>query len=120
MVRALAEDEPETLDSDHPVYLLRQHFREGFHPRLPVKGVQYGLRSGRWKAVWAPDEDTQELFDLEADPREQVNLADEHPLPLAALRERIDRWIERFDAGGDVAPRDEGDVERLKALGYVD
>jgi uncharacterized sulfatase len=33
-----------------------------------------------------------ELYDLAADPHEERNLADEHPLRVATIRERIDAW----------------------------
>jgi arylsulfatase A-like enzyme len=117
---AMLREEPKSLKAEHPIHLFRQHFREGMHPALPLKGVQHGLRDGRWKVILAPEEGTRELYDLEEDPGESVDLAEENPFVLEILAGRIDDRIEGFDDGGDIGHRAEEDVERLKALGYVD
>ncbi|TPW30571.1 choline-sulfatase [Martelella alba] len=60
-----------------------------------------GIRAGRWKYVHCPL-DPDQLFDLEADPHEMVNLADDpsHAATLAAFRQQRDqRWdMARLDA----------------------
>lgn len=52
------------------------------------------IRTEQWKYVYAPD-DRDELFDLRADPRELVNLADRpaQASVVAHLRERLLRWM---------------------------
>ncbi|MFO0093985.1 MAG: hypothetical protein ACK54K_06720, partial [Gemmatimonadaceae bacterium] len=44
---------------------------------------QSAVLSGRWKAVWMLD--TLRLFDLERDPGEQVDRAEDEPLVVARL-----------------------------------
>jgi arylsulfatase A-like enzyme len=51
-----------------------------------------GLRDGRWKLVHELDSGRSRLFDLEEDPDEQHNLADEHPDRVRAYRDHILRW----------------------------
>ena len=52
------------------------------------------VRTAKWKYVYAPD-DRDELFDLESDPAELVNLAesDDSQQVKAQLRERLLRWL---------------------------
>lgn len=69
----------------------------------------------------APDE---ELYDLNADPAEQDNLAAEHPDRIADLNAELESRVAAFDnptADGDQAIQyeDEAEIEdRLEALGY--
>ena len=53
------------------------------HPMLywETRKDRFGqaVRKGKWKAVRAPGQTTLALYDLEADPREQQDLADQHP-----------------------------------------
>jgi len=73
----------------------------------------------RWKLI--DDEGTWLLYDLERDPMEQANLADDHPAELArlqaALRAFRDRGIRRTEAA--VVDMDPELQRALEALGYV-
>ncbi len=100
-----------------------------------VRGGIFSIRKGRWKMVWAPrtgpswgqgdalgrSRDPEYLFDLQADPGEQVNLAGEGDLEAAWLRERLLAWVRKNrDTGkSDEQPVDQKTLERLKALGYA-
>jgi arylsulfatase A-like enzyme len=101
-----------------------------------VKGGIYSALHGRWHLIWAPrtgihwgqgdalgrSHDPECLFDLEKDPREQVNLAGEGDLEAAWLRERLLAWVEKHrdeEKGPDDQPQDRKTLEQLKALGYV-
>ena len=48
----------------------------------------------------------KELFDLEADPDEQQNVADAHPDVVSALEQRLDDWLARrlAETGRDADP----------------
>ncbi|MEM7052884.1 MAG: sulfatase, partial [Acidobacteriota bacterium] len=62
-----------------------------------------------------------ELFDLDGDPRELDDLIDRQPELAAALRGRLERYLERHaarDLDSSVAV-DEETVRRLQALGYL-
>ncbi|MFQ5527901.1 MAG: sulfatase [Thermoanaerobaculia bacterium] len=65
------------------------------------------------------------LYDLERDPGENRNLAQEMPEMAEELLALLTRWYEMpFDAitgsSGDVGEMDEATREQLKALGYLD
>lgn len=51
--------------------------------------VILGLREGRYKYHYHLGEGFEELFDLQADPREQVNLAAQHTERCASYRSRV-------------------------------
>jgi arylsulfatase A-like enzyme len=60
--------------------------------------VKRAYRNNKWKFIHSFEPDPhnrplQELFDLEADPTEQVNLAETHPEIVAELKGRLDAWV---------------------------
>jgi arylsulfatase len=62
------------------------------------------LRRGRWKATWITKpfgRSEWQLFDLEADPGETRDLADEHP---AKLHELVDMWEDYAEKNSLVLP----------------
>jgi arylsulfatase A len=79
------------------------HFPHYHHLGLAPCGA---IRVGRWKLVeWfertiggANDGPPRELFDLEADPAESLNLATRQPEICADLAARLARWRERVGA----------------------
>ena len=67
---------------------------------------------------------SEELFDTEADPGEMQDVAAQHPLRAAYLRETLLEWVGSVfrpgadaTAGPDSMSRDE--CEALKVLGYL-
>ena len=83
------------------------------------------LRAGRWKLVLDPLGGGTTLYDLDADPAEQQDLAAAHPALADSLRTILGVWFERVGSAGSMAARDlpEGldpDVRaQLEALGYT-
>jgi len=59
------------------------------------------------------------LFDLGADPGERRNLAAQHPEVTAELRGLMEAWLARAGTDGTAPPAGGEDLEKLKALGYV-
>jgi arylsulfatase A-like enzyme len=120
--------------NDEPVFLYRRHYEPAeLSPGFEVAGEQFGIRDGRWKLIEGPDEGRLELYDLETDPEERVNLAEREPARTAALRARLARWrseadgeLRRWQAeagvGGPSRPGalDDEARARLEALGYVE
>ena len=94
-----------------PAYL------ESYHPRF-WWGAQelLGLRSGPWLFIEAP---RPELYEVNADPAERMNLAGSRPVELDALRGRL----RALNAGGAPpqanARMDPQTVRNLRALGYL-
>jgi uncharacterized sulfatase len=48
--------------------------------------------SGRWKIIVPYPEGAAELYDLKADPREEKDVAAEHPDEVAKMKARLDAW----------------------------
>ncbi|HEV2984668.1 MAG TPA: sulfatase-like hydrolase/transferase [Vicinamibacterales bacterium] len=73
------------------------------------------LTDDRYRYIKAPRE---ELYDLEGDPRERVNIAEDRPQPRQAMRGALDRVA----AGATIQGQSQVSAdtrERLQALGYV-
>jgi arylsulfatase A-like enzyme len=80
-------------------------------------------RKGRYKASFPRQRGWPVLFDLEADPLEQRNVAALHPELLKSLRRRVDALSASFAAPVSAAREDEltaDDRARLEALGYLE
>jgi arylsulfatase A-like enzyme len=57
-----------------------------------IEPYRAAIRQGKWKLIWRtllPT--TVELYDLEADPSETTNLANDHPEKVAAMQARINK-----------------------------
>jgi len=50
------------------------------------------VRAGRWKLIQNTRARTVQLYDLEADPGERMNLAEQHPDLVSQLAADLDRW----------------------------
>lgn len=62
--------------------------------------VKRAYRNTEWKFIQSIEPDPhhrplQELFDLRADPAEQINLAEQRPEVVTALKARLDNWVAR-------------------------
>jgi arylsulfatase A-like enzyme len=79
------------------------------------------MTDGTWKLIYhkhAPE--NTELYNLKADPREKVNVADKHPKVLARLKAALQQSggmeVERVEPA---EPMDQETLEKLRALGYA-
>ena len=82
-----------------------------------------GVVRGRFKYILSLPAQEEELYDLEADPGEQTNVAGKHPQVVADLRGRLEAFekeasTHKREYGGEthISP---AQAEQLKALGYV-
>ena len=103
-----------------------------FYALLDFRNDRRAVRVGRWKLFINTRDGSEELYDLERDPREQRNLAGKRPIALRAAQvymgealavrnkaQRLQgisapRKIQRVEAQMDEATRKE-----LEALGYL-
>jgi len=78
-------------------------------------------QQGRWKATVRRDDGRAFLYDLEADPHEQRDLAESEPLRVHAFRTRINE-LSRDLAAAPTVQRElsEPEKQRLRSLGYLD
>lgn len=78
-------------------------------------------RKGRWKSFWRRDDGSFHLVDLEADPREKVDVSELHPEVAAAHKRRVEELTQRLAAPGALA-RDltAAEIEMLQLLGYME
>lgn len=67
------------------------------------RDVQRAIRDNRWKLIRYPEVDVTQLFDLQTDPDERTNLADDPGLAarIAGLTEKLREWQREL---GDTAP----------------
>ncbi len=84
------------------------------------------IQDERYKLIFS-DDDKCELYDLIADPREQVSLAAAFPEICLRLKNRFQEVIGNFGgttddyAAGNFSPAEEERIkERLKSLGYIE
>lgn len=78
----------------------------------------HALETGRYHYIDAPQ---PELYDVNADPGEQVNLASAQPATVAVLKERLRQRLENnpFASNGrNDRGLDEDVLKKLRALGY--
>jgi arylsulfatase A-like enzyme len=107
-----------------------------------IPGGIFAVRADRWKYVWARGTertwamglgparswDREYLFDLDEDPGETRNLASGFSVREDWLRTRLRAWVEAQLAeirsgatpGEEESPLDPSELQRLRALGYVD
>ncbi len=62
--------------------------------------LKRGLINEKWKFINSLEQDyhgrpMQELYDLQSDPTEQNNIAEENPEVVADLKARIDSWVQK-------------------------
>jgi arylsulfatase A-like enzyme len=106
MLEVIGDEVPSGTDGTSLLPLLRgQELAE----RLTVLSectwqASRGVRTDRWKYIHCYDPGVyetpdQQLFDLLADPEEQVNLASRHPGLVAAMERELSSWVDEQLAG---------------------
>lgn len=89
---------------------------------------RFAIIDGRFKLVWNVDPPAgvpvHELYDHDADPLDQHDLAAEHPEEVARLAAQLERWrawaeAQRLPADAAQANLSAEQLERLRSLGYL-
>lgn len=83
----------------------------------------HAVSDGRWRLVWRADGSEPELYDVQADPAEEHDLARDEPERVAALRAAHDAYLAARSAADTAGVEMELDAEARQALedlGYVD
>ena len=106
-------------DPNRSIFLERRKYETARIGEFEVRGEKTALRLGRYKLIEAPDEQSFELYDLEADPDERRNVHADLVSQSQAMSRLLSLW-RRQDRRGD-APTDTSaeTQEALRALGYV-
>ncbi|MCC6409983.1 MAG: sulfatase [Planctomycetes bacterium] len=118
-------------DAPHPELFVGEYGELG-EPAL------WTVRDGRWKYIHNPHDvrpnnppfsskasggfryEARELYDTHADPREQTNVAAEHPDVVARLEKELEAWLAANEAlRGTAGEMDAATRERMKQLGYI-
>lgn len=107
------------LDPEVPVVVQRRIYEVESLRGVRVRGAKVGVRMGRWKYIEAPAEGTRELYDLSDDPAELHDVATREPGELRRMRAQLEQWAARTPLARGIGRVDDGDAERLRALGYV-
>jgi arylsulfatase A-like enzyme len=97
--------------------------QEAVFSRTVGEKPQYALRDASFRFVFNTRYGQEELYDLQKDPAEQVNVARTRPVVAAYYRQTLGQWIHGLARGAErPAARPELPKEvldNLRALGYV-
>jgi arylsulfatase A-like enzyme len=72
----------------------REVFMHWHRGDAPVRYRNYAVIDQRWKLMRPAEDVADELYDLQADPQERVDLAAQEPDRVTAMRRRYDMWFE--------------------------
>jgi arylsulfatase A-like enzyme len=103
---------------------LRTNVRTYYGPMKRKRGdINVAIYQGRWKGIWNKEPGTLELYDLEADPGERLDVAAANPQLAATLREQTEEWyescLEAARPPEGPAVLDAETKEQLRAMGYL-
>jgi len=114
------------IDTDRSVYLYRQDYKGSFKKllfdrKIWLEGEKFGIRTGKWKYIEGPKENTKELFNLETDPGELINRFEVFPDKVAELQTKLEIWKRTYSRSTPVDKKISAeDLLRLKSLGYIE
>ena len=118
----------EVIAEAEPFYPFLSGLEAQSNPRTShahLRAFRTMIRTDEWKLILRTN-GTHELYDLAHDPGETDNVADTNPPIMAELTARLATWrqshppyVPRFDEDAAGGKLEEGDVDRLRGLGYV-
>jgi choline-sulfatase len=118
---------PEGLAGESLLPLLREglpvrihySFMETFYPQTQMRWSElFGAQTVRWKYILAP---TPELYDLQSQESETLNIIEQHPGESERLQGEIFRITGTPGSDREIAyrPLDDATLRELQSLGYV-
>jgi len=111
------------LRSSFSISSLRMSRAFYYRPDTELRGdVNLAMRDGQWKGIWNEELEYMELYDLQDDPHEQVELGAEYPDRVKTMTSRARDWL-RDCADHAKPPLELGEIdpealEQLRSLGY--
>lgn len=97
----------------NPVFLERRRYSN-------ITGSKFAIRDADLKYIWAPEEGTEELYNLREDPTELTNIVSQHRQTADKLRDKIVEWKERERDQSHQQYIAEDTRKKLEALGYIE
>ncbi len=124
-LRRRIEDSAAPTEAVGPVYGMRMDEITIYLPWLEARGrTNVMVRDGRWKGIWNVETQTAELYDLDKDRTERVQVSRDNPQQTAKLISGAGDWLEDCRAlegeQGEMHQFDEESLEQLRSLGYLD
>jgi len=111
----------------HAVVIPSLRLNEPFYysPWLKSRGdVNVVVLQNMWKGIWNDDLENLELYDLDSDPEERLNLSQENVELAMQMTETARQWLkscERAEQLPEETPElDEETKDQLRAVGYFD
>jgi choline-sulfatase len=108
-----------------PIFAMRINETTYFRPWLQARGnINVMTREGRWKAIWNVELQTAELYDVDTDREERIEMSRENPQQtqkfIAAARDWLADCNNLEGRRGEVHQYDVEDRERLRSMGYLE
>jgi arylsulfatase A-like enzyme len=106
---------------DNPAFLQRQHYSTQKTPQgREAIGEKLAIRRRDTKYIWAPEEGTEELYDLSEDPNELANIVSSRRETADDMRSMIENWVNTESKQTREQHIDEDSRRKLEALGYIE
>lgn len=96
-----------------------------YRPWKETRGdINVVMRQNQWKSIWNQELESAELYDIEQDPAERVDLSSKHIGLAKRMVTKSREWYEECRSKAqereEIGEMDEETLEELRALGYID
>ena len=119
----LGLDTPKNIQGSQPPHITHPIIAETYPlPLISKKGDWRVIFDGDFKFHWS-SKGRHQLFNLKMDPRESINLTDQHPRWSEKMMTRLNQYLAQLPKPGPTVPAgklDKQTRDALKSLGYVE